>query len=332
VHTSEQAIEPAPAPPPQAGGERRPVQNHEPLFVSSALLEQAEQVCRRRLAKDPENLTVLSSLAQIYRKQGNLSDALPIYQRLTELNPQDLEAQYTHAILAGTNVPTGLAGVRPAPFVFMKNFLPASFHESLLPFVLTVQEKLVPAMVGGVGHYNPDTRESLDLPGIWPVKNCFREKVREFVPEVARRLHVAPFEIGDFEVKLRAYLDGHFFKTHMDSHADVESCKYRQVSYVYFFHKMPRAYTGGDLMLFDTNIEANTFTTSSFTRIVPQDNSIIFFPSAYWHSVIPVSCPSKEYADSRFVINGHVSKVAPQPAGEVTAGTSSGPAASAEAT
>ena len=35
-----------------------------------------------------------------------------------------------HAILAGTDVPA-LAGMRPAPFVFLKDFLPRPFHEAL---------------------------------------------------------------------------------------------------------------------------------------------------------------------------------------------------------
>jgi hypothetical protein len=312
VPPTEQRIEPAAKGPPV----EKPRYNPEPMLVSSALLEKAEQVCRRRLANDPNNRTVLSSLAQICRKQGNLTEAAELYRRLTCLNPEDRQAGYTHAILAGTEVPTGLTGIRPAPFVFMKDFVPRNFHEPMLPFALSVEELLVPAMVGGTPHYNPNTRESLDLPGRWPVKNFFGDYLREIIPEIARRLHVTPFEIGELEVKLRAYLDGHFFRMHMDSHSEEETCKYRQVSYVYFFHKTPRAYTGGELLLFDTDVAVNRFTTDSFTRIVPENNSIVFFPSACWHSVVPVSCPSKRFEDCRFVINGHVSKRAPRPAGE----------------
>jgi len=307
-----------PNPEPQPKPER--AANPEPLLVTDALLQKAEQLCKLRLAKDPDNRNALASLAQVYRKQGNLSEARALYKRLTVLNPEDQEAAYRHAILAGTEVPVLPAGIRPAPFVFLKDFLPRSFHEALLPFVLSVQEQLVPALVGaGSGEYHPDTRESLDLPGKWDVKNCFREHVREIILRVAPRLHVAPFEIGDLEVKLRAYLDGHFFRIHMDCPPLVESCANRRVSYVYFFHKLPRAYIGGELLLFDSDIATDWYTTSGFTRIVPEDNSIVLFPSAYWHSVVPVSCPSKEFADSRFVINGHVSKRVPRPVVEATA-------------
>jgi SM-20-related protein len=285
--------------------------NPEPLLVSNALLQQAQEVCRRRLANDPDNRVALASLAQLCRKQGNLSEATTLYQRLRILNPQDREVEYMHAILAGSPAPPRL---RPAPFVLLKGFLPQSFHETLVPFVLSVQDKLVPAKVGGGdGVYDPNCRESLDLPGKWAVKKRFHEHVSEVLPTVTPRLNVPLFEVEQIEVKLRAYLDGHFFRLHMDCPPAVDSMANRRVSYVYFFHKMPRAYSGGDLLLFDSDTDTNQFTTASFTRIVPEDNCIVFFPSAYWHSVIPVSCPSKEYADSRFVINGHVSRRMPKP-------------------
>jgi SM-20-related protein len=283
------------------------VPNPEPLLVDANLLRQAEQLCERQLAKNPENRPVLASLAKIYRKQGKLVEATGLYERLSRLDPDDREVAYMHAILAGTDVPPAPAGIHPAPFVLIKDFLPSSFYETLLPFALSVQDKLVPATVGN-NEYKPDTRESLDLPGRWEVKQRFHVIVKEIIPKVIARLHVDPFEMVNLEVKLRAYLDGHFFRIHMDCPIDSEQSANRKVSYVYFFHKQPRGYKGGDLLLYDTDIENNKFTTAGFTSVEPQDNSIIIFPSPYYHCVVPVSCPSKEFADSRFVINGHVSK------------------------
>ncbi len=289
--------------------------NPEPLLVSDALLQQAEQVCKRRLANDPDSRTLLASLAEIHRKQGKLREAATVYKRLTHVNPEDREAEYMHAILNGTEAPTLPPGIRPSPFVLIKDFLPPAFHETLFPFALSVQEKLVPALVAGE-LYKPETRESLHLPGEWEVKKRFHQRVRSIIPQVRPRLHVPPFDIGEIEVKVRAYLDGHFFRVHMDCPPQDEKIANRTISYVYFFHKPPKAYTGGDLLLFDSDpdVEHTRFTTAGFTRVVPGDNSIVLFPSAYWHSVIPVRCPSKQYQDSRFVINGHISKCAPRPA------------------
>jgi Rps23 Pro-64 3,4-dihydroxylase Tpa1-like proline 4-hydroxylase len=308
-----------------------PLKNAEPLLVSSALLEQAEQMCRRRLASDPDNRPMLRSLAQTFRKQGKLAEALPLYERLRRLDPDDREADYLHAILSAGDVPVLPAGLRPAPFVLLKDFLPRQIHEHLLPFALTVQDMLVPARVSS-GEYKPEVRESLDLPGKCELKELFREHLSGTIPKILARLHVAPFEVGEFEVKIRAYLDGHFFRVHMDCPSNDKAIANRKVSYVYFFHKQPRAYTGGELLLFDTDVDTNMYTTSRFTRVVPDDNSIIIFPSAYWHSVIPVSCPSKQFIDSRFVINGHISDRVPEPSFEEPADGAHRSPASAEAT
>ena len=104
------------------------------------------------------------------------------------------------------------------------------------------------------------------------------------------------------EVKIRAYRDGDFFEVHQDC----SELNRREISYVYFFHREPRRYTGGDLLLMDTDVEQNTYTEAGFTRIVPQNNAVVFFPSRYYHAVVPVSCPSRDFGDSRFVINGHI--------------------------
>jgi Rps23 Pro-64 3,4-dihydroxylase Tpa1-like proline 4-hydroxylase len=80
----------------------------------------------------------------------------------------------------------------------------------------------------------------------------------------------------------------------------------RVINFVYYFHRVPRPYTGGELLLFDSDVEADTYTRARFTRVVTEDNTIIFFPSPYYHSVLPVECPSKDFSDSRFAINGHV--------------------------
>jgi Rps23 Pro-64 3,4-dihydroxylase Tpa1-like proline 4-hydroxylase len=218
--------------------------------------------------------------------------------------------------------------------VLRKNFLPASFHQTLVPYVLANQDRLAPAKVGN-NEYRPDTRESLEIPGLWDGQVTFHDAVMAVLPEVLGPLHVASFEVGRVEVKLRIYLDGHFFRMHMDCPNDSPQNVSRRVSFVYFFHTLPRGYSGGGLLLFDTDIENNKFTTSSFTRMEPEDNTIVIFPSACYHSVIPVSCPSKEIANSRFVVNGHISRrvsanPTDAPARETPALEGAGPGAPAE--
>jgi Rps23 Pro-64 3,4-dihydroxylase Tpa1-like proline 4-hydroxylase len=61
------------------------------------------------------------------------------------------------------------------------------------------------------------------------------------------------------------------------------------------------------LLIYDSKIENNFYVNAdSYQAVEPRNNSIVFFLSRYLHEVLPVSCPSKAFADSRFTINGWV--------------------------
>ncbi len=275
------------------------------LITDAALLSQAEKLCKQRVEQAPENRAALRSLAEVYRKMGNLAGAATTYERLFSLDPQDQEAGYMQAVLGGKEWPHAPDGVRAAPFVLLKGFLPREFHDALLPFMMSVQGQMIP-MLDGDGAYNPDSRQALEFQGEWD-KRRFRDALAAVLARVIPRLYLPCFPIGQIEVQMRAYQDGHFFRVHRDA-APRSRYANRAINYVYYFHRQPRPFGGGELLLFDSDPEADTFTESGFTRVVPEDNSVVFFPPNFFHSVVPVRCPSKEFADSRFVINGHVRK------------------------
>jgi Rps23 Pro-64 3,4-dihydroxylase Tpa1-like proline 4-hydroxylase len=283
--------------------------NPEPLLVADALLLGAEKRCRSRLVDAPDNPSLLESYGDVLRKLGKINEAAAAYQSLTQLKPDDQNARYRYALTAGLDpMPEPPPGMQPSPFVLLKNFLPESFHDTLVPFTLSVESQLTPATVGA-DQYNPNHRESLELRERNEIQSRFVRQIKDALWHICDRLHVTRFELGKLEAKLRVYLDGHFFRLHCDNPADSPLSCTRHVSYVYFYHRMPRGYTGGDLLLFDTDLQANRYTITGFTRITPVDNAVVFFPSGCYHSVVPVKCPSKQIADSRFVINGHVHRV-----------------------
>ncbi|HJT79327.1 MAG TPA: 2OG-Fe(II) oxygenase [Gemmataceae bacterium] len=282
--------------------------NRDLLFVDSTLLRQAEQRCRERLRDDPDNRAALRSHAEVCRKLGMLEEAAAAYGRLFHLDPQDQEAGYLHAVLGGKHWPLAPKGCRAAPFVLLRNFLAPEFHDALLPFLVSVRERFVP-MMGGNKQYQPGHRQALDFPDKWGGKHRFRGRLAGVLPQAISRLHLPPFGVGPIEVCVRAYQDGHFFKVHQDTSSDALYAT-RVLNFVYYFHKSPRPYTGGELLLFDSDLETNAYTTARFTRVVPEDNALIIFPCDFFHSVTPVCCPSREFEDSRFVINGHVHKLA----------------------
>jgi tetratricopeptide (TPR) repeat protein len=278
--------------------------NRDLLLVDSNLLRQAEQLSRRRLENDPENRSALRLLGEVHRKQGKLREAADVYCKLSQLEPQDADARYLHAILSDNDWSTGRAGVRPAAFVLRQNWLPAPFHDTLLPLFGSLREKFIP-VVDNDGTYDPDARQTLELPDDWDGRNRFGRLVLDALPAALRRLQLAPFKIGRFVLQVRAYSHGHFFAIHRDAPPNSPAAN-RMSNFVYYFHRVPRPYTGGELLLFDSDIDADTFDNTKFTCISPEDNTLVIFPPNYYHCVVPVRCPSRDFGDSRFVINGHI--------------------------
>ena len=83
----------------------------------------------------------------------------------------------------------------------------------------------------------------------------------------------------------------------------------RRITFVYFFHREPRQFEGGELLLHDSDGGGNRHVSCrSYQTVVPRQNQIVFFPCSLVHEITPVECPSKAFADSRFTLNGWLHK------------------------
>jgi Rps23 Pro-64 3,4-dihydroxylase Tpa1-like proline 4-hydroxylase len=130
-------------------------------------------------------------------------------------------------------------------------------------------------------------------------------RVRAKLPELCARLDVAPFPVGEIEAQLTVHQDGDYYRVHADN--DDESTRTREISYVYYFHREPRRFTGGELVLFDTRIEhGQSFAAGPPLVVEPVDDSLVVFPSGCLHEVRPVQLLSTDPGDGRFTINGWV--------------------------
>jgi Rps23 Pro-64 3,4-dihydroxylase Tpa1-like proline 4-hydroxylase len=274
------------------------------IVMPGGLLARAEQVLRRAVQADPASSAALRNLATVSRCCGNLREAADASRRLAELQPDDLQARYLHAVLSGQEPPPGAVprGAWPAPFVRIEGFLAPAEHDALLKTAHEQQDCLEASRIGTGNQYNPQRRSSwvvcreLDTLVPW-----FLPRVKAALPGVLPRLEMAPFLVGEVELQMTVHRSGGFYKVHRDiGEGDRRS---RQVSYVYYFHRMPKPFTGGDLLLYDTDVEEGAY-AAVFTRIEALDNSIVFFPSAYWHQVTPVHCATDDFGSSRFTLNG----------------------------
>jgi Rps23 Pro-64 3,4-dihydroxylase Tpa1-like proline 4-hydroxylase len=111
------------------------------------------------------------------------------------------------------------------------------------------------------------------------------------------------FSIARVEAQVTASNDGDFFHFHSDNGSNPVAS--RHLTFVYFFHREPRQFEGGELRIHDARLEEGSYVSEgSYQTIVPQQNQIVFFPCELMHEITPVNCASQLFADSRFTLNG----------------------------
>ena len=300
------------------------------LWKPDGLLDQAEAALRRALAADPHNARVLLRLADSHRRKGDFPAALELYRRLHTLQPDHAAASWLSAILGGDRMPdVAPQGFRPAPFVRMTDFLAPAQQDRLLTSTLAGGERFRPALVGE-GRLSLESRTAF-VSGVRirrEVKSWFGPKLRGALPQVLTRLRMDEAPGGGarrgaashdgapryrIELNVTAHPAGGFYSAHQDNMEDWNDG--RKLTFVYYFHREPKRFSGGDLLLYDTDFEADAGSgaTFAFSRIEPVQNSLVFFPSEYLHEVTPVECASNDFGDGRFTVNGWLHGRAEEP-------------------
>ena len=277
------------------------------LLPPGGLFDQAEAVLRRTLAAHPHDTKALRRLGDIQRGKGAFSAALDTYRRLHAADPGHPAAAWGISILRGGRVPHAAPpGPRPGPFVRLTNFLTPTQQKRLCMSIRAARDQFVPAMVGK-GDVRPETRAAwtANRRMVQGVRPWFGPKLRSVLPHVRARLRVVALHRARIEMDVTVYLGGQFYKGHRDN--TEERHRLRKLSYVYYFHRQPRRFAGGDLLLYDTDPETSRATAGAFTRIEPVYNSLVLFPSDAYHEITPVECEARDFLDGRFTVNGWVS-------------------------
>ena len=273
---------------------------------SGRLLDQAEAVLQRTLAARPHETKALQRLGDIQRGRGEFSAALDTYRRLRAADPDHPAAAWALSILRGVRVPhTAPPGLRPVPFVRLTDFLTPAQQNRLFTLIPAARDRFVPAKVGK-GNLKRETRTAwvADRGTRRDVRPWFGPKLRSVLPHVLARLRMETLHRYRIEMDVTVHPGGGFYTRHSDS--SEERHRPRKLSFVYYFHRQPRRFAGGDLLLYDTDIEANRASTVAFSRIEPLHNSLVFFPSDASHEITPVECDTQDFEDGRFTVNGWV--------------------------
>ena len=217
------------------------------------------------------------------------------------LDPRDAAMQAETAVAV-----LDAAEVLPGHCVVLEEFLAPAEFEALMAHTLAsesefqVSEVISPDIGGAVDF---EYRRSRILQELGTHRDVVLNRIRSLLPRAFEQLGHGPFAVSRVEAQITASNDGDFFRWHNDNgHGEIAT---REITFVYFFHREPKQFQGGELRLYDSRWENGMYRPQeSYRTIVPQQNQAILFLSSLAHEITRVECPSKAFADSRFTLNG----------------------------
>jgi SM-20-related protein len=197
--------------------------------------------------------------------------------------------------------------ILPGRCVVLDEFLTPQELAELTRFTLEHEtdfessEVVSPSHDEGVVNY--DHRRSRVLMDLGQHQNVMLERIKTVLPQILQKLGMQAFSIAQVEAQITASNDGDYFHFHSDNGSGQVASRY--LTFVYFFHREPKQFEGGDLRIHDSRLDRGMYVSEgSYQTIVPQQNQIVFFPCEMLHEITPVECASQRFADSRFTLNG----------------------------
>ncbi len=199
----------------------------------------------------------------------------------------------------------------PPKCVVLEEFLSPAELNDLLSYTLAHQEHFVVSEVisPGVNRGSAadfEYRRSHVLMDLGVHQERLMNRIHSTLPWVLPRLDIEPFPVSRIDAQITSSQDGDFFRWHSDNGQDEVAA--RQVTFVYFFHREPKAFEGGELHIQGSSCNSATHQPTNYHTIVPEQNQLVLFDSSLTHEIAPVKCLSGKFADSRFTVNGWLSR------------------------
>jgi hypothetical protein len=241
----------------------------------------------------------------------SLPPASPDGPRPPGPTPPGIQARDLHA----RNSQTSSGGIAlaekplilPAQCVLLEEFLaPDELHDLMQDTLnremeFQISEVIAPGMPGGITDF--EHRRSHVLMDLGERHDVLLNRLQACLPKVVRKLGQDSFRPSRVEMQITASNDGDFFRWHSDNAG--ETIASREITFVYFFHREPKTFRGGELRIYDSRWENGAYVpTQNYRAIVPQQNQVVLFASSLAHEITPVECPSRAFPDSRFTVNG----------------------------
>jgi predicted 2-oxoglutarate/Fe(II)-dependent dioxygenase YbiX len=268
---------------------------------STAVLRQLQLVATTALARNPQQPLAKMRIADLHRALGDLDRAAALYQEIAS-DTGDVLASYLAALMRGEATLYVEAEMPlPVPFVRRKNALPDAAVSALWDHLESNRGEFHASRVfdkAGQQSTNLEKRHSLRLDADARLSEIVLPHVVALLADDSNwtRLRMRRFHPTNVSMEAAVHLDGGKFTAHRDCGKPVPD---RRLSFIFYLHREPRKFTGGDLLLYD---ETGAF--PGFSRIDPQHNSAILFPCSALHEVTPVQATPGDLLDGRITVHG----------------------------
>lgn len=179
-----------------------------------------------------------------------------------------------------------------APYYRVSNFLSAETAELILRELLERRREF---RARGINPSGTPRFYRMSTP--WRPCAEFLERFENLIPTLQISFGTV-LKQPQLELLAQAYNDESFFGKHSDVDSGGANWQ-RLLSGVYYLHKHPRKFEGGSLVVYDGRGRVHL--------VNPDHNSVVFFARNAVHEVLPVSCASRAFEDSRFALNVWIS-------------------------
>ncbi|HSS98770.1 MAG TPA: 2OG-Fe(II) oxygenase [Terriglobales bacterium] len=199
--------------------------------------------------------------------------------------------------------------VLPPRCVVLEEFLAPAELDSLLAYTSSHQDHFMVSEVITPGIKKTEDfehRRSHVLMDLGPHQDVILNRLCMTLPHVLSKLGIEPFSISRMEAQITSSKDGDYFRWHSDNGADEVAG--RHVTFVYFFHREPKAFEGGELRIQGQPYSAMGDEVCNYYTIIPRQNQVVLFDSSLMHEITPVRCSSGKFIDSRLTVNGWFSR------------------------
>lgn len=282
----------------------------DPFNADPAAVEEQLHVVDARLAAQPDRLDLRIERMHLLRAAGCLDEALATACGILADEPTNAVALRIQKVLDGGSMEAA-DRTGASPFVRIVDAFDPSSHVRLWRNIEDFAKgdggtrRAAGVYSGGIAEptVDPDVRRAWTFCIQQTERAWFIDALMTLIDgaDAWQRLGIPRFDPCKVEVQATQYPADGVFRIHRDNGAPNTL---RRLTFVYYLHRRPRIFRGGDLILYDEPPSGRIADLRTYTRIDPTDNSLLLFPADRLHGVTPVAGGFDDAIDGRWTLNG----------------------------